>query len=52
MTTISSVGPVGLALGDVRVTVGHRFGASLQSEVSLTLPAATADWAGVCRRLV
>ena len=40
-TTIDR-GPVGLALGDARVTVGHRFGASLQSAVSLTLPAATA----------
>lgn len=34
--------PVSLALGDARVTLGHRFGASLQSAVSLTLPAATA----------
>jgi hypothetical protein len=34
--------PASLALGDARVTVGRRFGASLQSVLSLTLPAATA----------
>ena len=34
--------PVGLALGDARATIGVRFGESLQSAVSITLPAATA----------